>query len=95
LGLSIPQLKNIEKYLTGLIVSDKATISTVNSMFLDGILDGKDQSSLNRFLTESDWDEEEVNEKRIQLLQEHSQTRWNKNGVVSIDDSIVHKLVRR
>lgn len=91
LKFSRPQLENMKKYLTGLIVSDKATISTINSMFLDG----KDQSSLNRFLTESGWNEEEVNEKRIRLLQKHPQTRWNKSGVVSIDDSIVHKTGKK
>jgi SRSO17 transposase len=87
LEFSIPKKYNLKKYITGLIVSDRPTIFSINSMFLDG----KDQSSLNRFLTESNWDEEEVNEKRIELLQKYDQSKWNENGVVSIDDSIVHK----
>ena len=91
LKLSKPQFYNMKKYLTGLIVSDRPTVSRINSMFLDG----KDQSSLNRFLTESGWNEEEVNDKRIELLQKHPQTRFSKKGVISIDDSIVHKTGKK
>lgn len=91
LSFSKPQFYNLKKYLSGLIVSEKVTISRINSMFLDE----KDQSSLNRFLTESDWDEEEVNDKRIEMLQRHNQTKWNRGGVVSIDDSIVHKTGKK
>jgi SRSO17 transposase len=46
-----PQYKNFREFVLGLIVSDNKTIQEINDCF------GRvNQSSLNRFLTSSDWD---------------------------------------
>jgi hypothetical protein len=81
------QQKHFKEYVTGLIVSSKATISTMNRLFLDG----NDQSSLNKFLTESDWDEKAVNDRRLEMLQRNGITRWKPWGIVAIDDTLCHK----
>lgn len=81
------QRKHFKEYLTGLIVSPKTTISTMNRLFIDG----NDQSSLNKFLTQSDWDEKALNDKRLELLQESNKTKWKPWGVVALDDTLCHK----
>ena len=48
-----------------------------------------DQSCLNRFLTEVDWDVEELNERRLELLQKDSTTRYHDQGVIAIDDVLI------
>jgi SRSO17 transposase len=59
-----PQRKHFAEYLTGLIVAHNKTVSGISGEFAETT----DQSYLNRFLTEVDWDVEELNERRLQLL---------------------------
>ena len=80
-----PQREHFAKYLTGLISAKKKTINSISNEFVDG----KDQSCLNRFMTESDWDEKELNEMRLSLLQEDRATQYSKNGVIAIDNVLV------
>ena len=40
-----------------------------------------DQSCLNHWITEVDWDEKALNQRRLDLLQQDSSTRYTKNGV--------------
>lgn len=80
-----PQRKHFAKYLTGLMVARNKTVSGVNSEFVDG----GDQSCLNRFLTEVDWDVEKLNERRLQLLQQDPSTRYHDEGVIAIDDVLI------
>jgi len=44
----------------------------------------------NRFLTGYEWDEEQLNTERLDLLQQPNETRWSSDGVVS-DDTVTHK----
>ncbi len=81
------QMKHFCEYETGLIVSENTTIDAMNKLFLNG----NDQSSLNKFLTLSDWDENELNNKRLELLQTRKKTRWKSYGIIAIDDTILHK----
>ena len=81
------QMKHFCEYETGLIVSENTTIDAMNKLFLNG----NDQSSLNKFLTQSDWDENELNNKRLELLQTRKKTKWKPYGIVAIDDTILHK----
>jgi len=81
------QQKHFQEYTTGLIISPKATISTMNRLFING----NDQSSLNKFLTQSNWDEKALNDKRLELLQKCNKTKWKPWGIVVIDDTICHK----
>ena len=58
-----PQYKNFRDFVLGLIVSDNKTIQEINDCF------GRvDQSSLNRFLTSSDWDQAKINNKRVSQI---------------------------
>ena len=54
-----------------------------------------DQSSLNRFLTLYEWDEERLNRGRLDLLQSMGETRWRREGVVAIDDMLLPKRGRK
>ena len=62
-----PQYKNFRDLVLGLIVSDNKTIQEIADCF------GRvDQSSLNRFLTSSDWNPDKINDKRIsQIKRQH------------------------
>ncbi len=54
-----PQYKNFRDLVVGLIVSDKKNIQEIADCF------GRvDQSTLNRFLTSSEWDETRINDIR-------------------------------
>ena len=85
--LSFHQQIHMKRYVTGLAVLPKITIATMNSAFIEK----HDQSAMNRFLTESDWNEKELNNKRFEYMQTFEQTRCKKSGVVVIDDTIIHK----
>src|SRR5580658_6867464 len=57
-----PQRRHFAEYLTGLMVATNKTVSGVSHEFVET----SDQSCLNRFLTEVDWDVEKLNERRLQ-----------------------------
>ena len=57
------QRKHFREYVTGLIVGDKATVTAINQLFLGH----NDQSSLNKFVTLSEWDENALNRQRVRL----------------------------
>ena len=82
-----PQSNHFLEYLTGLIVSNNITVTGINNNFVNS----KDQSSLNRFLTQSKWDEKVLNDLRVNLFQQNKKTKWSKFGCVSIDDVLAHK----
>jgi hypothetical protein len=48
-----------------------------------------DQSCWNRFLTASDWDPQAINERRLELLQEDSATRYHQHGVIALDNVLI------
>ncbi len=73
------------RYLTGLIVAKRKSVSGINSEFVDTT----DQSCLNRFLTEAAWDVAELNDHRIEWLQEDSSTRFCDRGVIPIDNVLI------
>ena len=81
------QIKHFREYTTGLIVSENTTIDSMNRLFING----NDQSSLNKFLTRSDWNEADVNEKRLELLQQKKKTQYKPHGIIALDDSLLHK----
>lgn len=80
-----PQRQHFAEYLTGLMVAHNKTVSGISSEFADTT----DQSCLNRFLTEVDWNVEELNERRLQLHQEDTDTRYYDQGVIAIDDVMI------
>jgi hypothetical protein len=42
-------------------------------------------------MTEYSWDNSEVNRERLMELQKYNETRWSKNGVCIIDDTLIEK----
>jgi len=80
-----PQRQHLGEYLTGLIVSPNKTVSGINAEFVDTT----DQSCFNRFLTEAVWDVDELNSRRLELLQEDPTTRYCDRGVIALDDVLI------
>lgn len=80
-----PQRRHFAEYLTGLMVANNKTISGIQAEFVDTT----DQSCLNRFLTEVDWDVEALNARRLELLQTDPSTRYHKQGVIAVDDVLI------
>lgn len=80
-----PQREHFAKYLTGLMVADRKTVNSISNEFVDA----KDQSCLNRFMTEAKWDEKKLNELRLEWLQEDESTRYTKSGVIAVDNVLI------
>jgi SRSO17 transposase len=80
-----PQRQHFAEYLTGLLLAERKTVRGINSEFADTT----DQSCLNKFLTEVEWDASALNERRLELLQEDSATRYSDHGVIAIDDVLI------
>jgi len=81
---SKPQFNHFRRLVTGLIVSENKTLQEINDSFGE-----KDQSSLNRFVSQSSWDLDEFNMVRLSQVRENLCLR--KKGVVIIDESLLHK----
>jgi len=81
-----PQFKHFAEYITGLIICMRYNISWMN----DQIVNHRDQSVKNRFLTESNWSEVKVNKKRIELIQRKVNGLNPNKCYLLIDDVILH-----
>jgi hypothetical protein len=80
-----PQRRHFAEYLTGLMVASKKTVSGIQAEFAQTT----DQSCLNRFLTEADWNEKALNECRLDWLQTDSSTRYHSQGVIAVDNVLI------
>jgi hypothetical protein len=80
-----PQRRHFAEYLTGLFVANRKNISGINREFARTT----DQSCLNRFLTDADWDVASMNERRLELLQRDPSTRYSDQGVIPIDNTLI------
>jgi hypothetical protein len=80
-----PQRRHFAEYLTGLFVAERKNVSGINREFAQTT----DQSCLNRFLTDADWDVQEINRRRLDLLQEDPSTRYSDQGVIPIDNTLI------
>lgn len=79
-----PQYKNFRDFVLGIIVSDNKTIQEINDCF------GRvDQSSLNRFLTCSEWDSKKINNKRISQIKSYCHI---KKGILICDPTTLIKF---
>ena len=78
-----PQYKNFRDFVAGLIVSDNKTVQEIADCF------GRvDQSSLNRFLTASDWNEKKINDARIRQIKSKYKL---KKGILICDPTMLQK----
>jgi hypothetical protein len=80
-----PQRRHFAEYLTGLMIAERKSVLGINREFAQTT----DQSCLNKFLTEVDWDADALNERRLEWLQEDSSTRYTDRGVIAIDNVLI------
>jgi len=83
-----PQYENFKRLVSGHILSDKKNIQEINAVYGD-----KDQSSLNRFVTESDWDLEEVDKVRLKVTIDNLGSK--KSGLIILDDTMTKKTGKK
>ncbi len=74
------------RYISGLIVSENKTVQGINRLC---VIESRDQSSLNRFLTASSFTSPDVNQARLRLLQDLPGTALKRKGVMSVDDTLL------
>jgi hypothetical protein len=77
-----PQFDHFQRLISGLIISDNKTIQEINDCF-----NKCDQSSLNKFLTLSSWDREEVERIRMKQIRKNNLSK----GIIIIDPTLLHK----
>jgi len=77
--------RHFGEYLTGLLVAERKTVNGINGEFAVTT----DQSCLNRWLTEVDWDVQRLNERRLECLQLDPSTRYSEQGVIAVDDTLI------
>jgi hypothetical protein len=82
-----PQRKHLANYTTGLMIAPNKTITGMTSEMPNA----SDQSCLNRFLTEVEWDAQEMNKKRIEWLQQFDDMKFHPRGVIALDDVLLEK----
>ena len=86
-SLSYHQTHHAKTYVTGLAAASSKTVTGIAREVLPA---GSDRA-LNKFLTEYNWDEDELNHERLEKLQNHGETRWSKDGYIIIDDSVLQR----
>ena len=79
-------LIEFERYISGLIVSENKTVDGINRLF---VIESRNQSSLNRLLTESPFSLMDLNQARLELLASLPGTRMKPKGVLSVDDTLL------
>jgi hypothetical protein len=80
-----PARQHLGEYLTGLLVAERKTVRGINSEFAVTT----DQSCLNRWITEVEWDAQALNERRLAQLQRQPDTRYARSGVIPIDNTLI------
>ena len=83
---SAEALVQFQRYLSGLIISENKTVDGINRLF---VIESRNQSSLNRLLTESPFSEAALNQQRLALLNSLEETRVKPKGVLSVDDTLL------
>ena len=80
-----PQRCHFGEYLTGLYVAARKTITGINAEFARTT----DQSCLNRFVHHDDWNTQAINQRRLDLLQRDSDTRYSEHGTIALDNTLI------
>ena len=82
-----------KRYISGLLLSENKTIDGINRLF---VTEKRNQSSLNRLLTEYEWSRTKLNEARLEMLGSVPRTRIKKTtGVLSLDDTLLSHYGRK
>lgn len=80
-----PQRRHFAEYLTGLFVAARKNVSAINREFARTT----DQSCLNRFLVDAEWDVQLLNQRRLERLQQDPTTRYSNQGIIPIDNTLI------
>lgn len=80
-----PQRRHFADYLTGLFVAQRKNVSAITRE----LARATDQSCLNRHLTEVPWDVHQLNQRRLELLQQDADTRYHERGVIALDNTLI------
>lgn len=83
-----PQFDNFKRFVSGLVLSDRKNIQEISAVYGD-----KDQSSLNRFVTQSKWDFDSVNKTRLGVATKAFGSK--QSGVIILDDSTTKKTGKK
>ena len=75
-----------KRYISGLIVSENKTVEGINRLM---VMESRNQSSLNRWLTKSPFTLEALNQARLQVLESQPGTQMKPRGVLSVDDTLL------
>jgi hypothetical protein len=67
------------------LVAERKNVSAISRQFAQTT----DQSCLNRWLTEVDWDVEALNRRRLDWMQRDPSTRYSNRGVIAIDNVLI------
>ncbi len=82
------QVENAMRYLSGLIVlTDRKNVSSINRSFTEY----RNQASMNNFITDSTWDDEEFHCAVIQVVKDEVAKQNIKHGTLIIDDTFLEK----
>lgn len=83
---SAEALIEFKRYISGLIVSENKTVDGINRLF---VVESRNQSSLNRLMTESPFSLSELNSARLRVLDSIAGTQMKPKGVLGLDDSLL------
>ncbi len=83
-----PQFKNFERFITGIIINDRANIQALAQGFRkNGSYEG-----LHHFLSESYWDYEKILETSISVIKHLDEAHsFSEKGWLVIDDTLIEK----
>jgi hypothetical protein len=81
------QRRHFAEYLTGLFVAERKTVLGIHDEFAQTT----DQSCLNRYLTDAEWEAETLNTRRLERLQMDPSTRYSDQGVIPIDNTLIDR----
>ncbi len=82
------QVENAMRYLSGLIVlPERKNVSSMNRSFTDY----RNQASMNNFITDSTWSDDEFHRAAIQVVKDEIAKQGIKHGKLVIDDTLLEK----
>lgn len=83
---SAEALIEFKRYISGLLVSENKTVEGINRLC---VCANRNQSSLNRLLTQSPFTLVDLDKQRLKVLASVPETRLKPTGVLSVDDTLL------
>src|SRR6266404_2287579 len=80
-----PQRRHFAEYLTGLFIDERTNVCFIHREFAQTT----DKSCLNRFLADATWDVQQLNQRRLDSLQQEPSTRYGEHGIIRIDNTLI------